>query len=121
MANLNNIHVPLIRKKPKPDSPKTPDIKDENNCLSYNYTFKSRKTYMLHLIKVHHISHIRPLKELHKPRNVMPTINLLDRYCDVCNRAYNIRRICIRHLIQFHGMVLPESYSDSSNFDSKMR
>lgn len=46
MANLNYVHVLLIKRSPKPDSSKTPDIKDPNTyCVSCNFKSLSRNNY----------------------------------------------------------------------------
>ncbi|KAI9271084.1 hypothetical protein EDC94DRAFT_645264 [Helicostylum pulchrum] len=98
MAKLNNMRVPLIR--PKPNPLKTPDANDPNNyCLTCNFIFKGRASYRGHLVNIHHMSNLR-----RNPKNMKPTIDILSLYCDA---------------FKFHGMVLPDVYSELSNFDSK--
>ncbi|KAI8091555.1 hypothetical protein BDF21DRAFT_459243 [Thamnidium elegans] len=90
MANLNNTHVPLIRANPKPNPLKAPDIKDPNNYF-------------------HNIPRDRLSKEPRKPKNMTPTIDILNMYCDSCNTEYNSKGSYIRHLVQIHGITLPEA------------
>ncbi|KAI9271064.1 hypothetical protein EDC94DRAFT_645248 [Helicostylum pulchrum] len=115
MAEQNNIRVPPI--KPKPNPRKTPDANDPNNyCLSCNFIFKKRDSYRRHSINIHHISPLRPSRN---PKNMKPAIDILSLYCDACRKSYDTKKSYIQHLVKLHGIILPKTYSELSNFDAK--
>ncbi|KAI9265707.1 hypothetical protein EDC94DRAFT_668609 [Helicostylum pulchrum] len=118
IADLSNIRVPLVRSKAKPNLSKTPDANDPNNyCLSCNFMFQGRYNYHSHLIKIHHMSHLRPSRPCN-PKNMKPTIDLLSLYCDACMKTYDTKKSYVHHLVTFHDMILPKVYSEPGNFDS---
>lgn len=100
---------------------KTPDIKDPNhNCISCNYTFSSRSNYRIHLIKVHDMSELVRPREQPKSRNMKPTFDILNMYCDVCMSTLGCKKTYIRHLARIHGRSVPDVYSEPSNVDQKI-
>ncbi|KAI9267735.1 hypothetical protein EDC94DRAFT_601825, partial [Helicostylum pulchrum] len=114
MANLNNIHIPFIRPKLKPNPLKTPDINDPSYyCISCGHTFESKSKYLKYLASTHHTPHPPPsikVLELKKPK-----IDILNLYCDVCQKAYCTKLKYMRHFARFHCVTVTEP----SNFNSK--
>lgn len=60
---------------------------------------------------------IKPKRESFKQKNMKPTIDILNMYCDVCRKTYKAKNIFIAHLFRLHGMTLPDVYTESNNFD----
>ncbi|KAI9268429.1 hypothetical protein EDC94DRAFT_401646 [Helicostylum pulchrum] len=90
MADLNNIHIPLIRPKPNPS--KTPDANDRNNyCSLCNFIFKGRAIYRKYLINTHHMLHLRSSRQ-RNPKNMKPTIDILSLYCNACMKTYYAKK-----------------------------
>ncbi|GAA5803382.1 hypothetical protein HPULCUR_008861 [Helicostylum pulchrum] len=50
-----------------------------------------------------------------------PIIDIINLYCDVCNKVYDVKSIYIAHLVRIHGMVLPDIYSEQKHFDPENR
>ncbi|KAI8067259.1 hypothetical protein BDF21DRAFT_454658 [Thamnidium elegans] len=122
MATRNNINVPLKRKILKPDPSIIPDIKDPNHrCRSCDFTYKERKGYRNHLIKVHNMSHLRPSKEPQILGIKTPTFDILNIYCDSCDRKFYDKCRYLQHLNKIHKMIFPKSYYELTNFDFRKR
>ncbi|KAI8070179.1 hypothetical protein BDF21DRAFT_425148 [Thamnidium elegans] len=131
MANLNNIRIPRLRSKskpkpkPKPNPLKKPDANHPNNyCMPCNINFRCQDYYNIHLIDVHHMTHLIsslstiPTRKLHDIKNMKPTIDILNLYCDVCKKTYDTKASYTRHLLLFHEMkTLLDAHSEPSNFD----